>query len=50
MPSDSLSRFAQRHYGDAELWPVIFEANRDTLDDPDEIFPGQQIRIPRRPD
>jgi nucleoid-associated protein YgaU len=49
-PSDTLSHYAHRHYGDASLWPFIFEANIDTLDDPDEIFPGQEIRIPRRPD
>ncbi|MBB3348305.1 phospholipase effector Tle1 domain-containing protein [Sphingomonas sp. BK069] len=46
-PSDTLSHYAHRHYGDASLWRAIFEANIDTLDDPDEIFPGQEIRIPR---
>lgn len=44
---DTLSKFAHRHYGDAELWPVIFEANRDRILDPDEIFPGLEVRIPR---
>lgn len=44
---DSLGRYARDHYGDAKLWPDIYAANRDTLDDPDEIFPGQEIRIPR---
>ena len=24
----------------------IFEANRDIIDDPDKIYPGQKIRIP----
>jgi nucleoid-associated protein YgaU len=43
---DTLSEYAQQHYHDARLWPKIFEANRDTIDDPDEIFPGQEIRIP----
>lgn len=46
---DSLSIFAKRHYGDAELWPHILAANLDRVDDPDEIFPGQEIRIPRPP-
>ena len=45
---DSLSAYALRHYGDLQLWPEILAANRDTIDDPDEIFPGQEIRIPRR--
>jgi uncharacterized protein (DUF2235 family) len=46
---DSLSVYARRHYGDAELWPLILDANADTIDDPDEIFPGQNLRIPRPP-
>lgn len=45
---DTLSLYARRHYGNAKLWPEILEANRDTIDDPDEIFPRQEIRIPRR--
>lgn len=45
-PGDTLSKFAHAYYGDAEKWPIIFEANRDTLDEPDEIFPRQPIRIP----
>jgi nucleoid-associated protein YgaU len=24
----------------------IFEANRDIIDDPNKIYPGQKIRIP----
>ncbi|MBU2340936.1 MAG: DUF2235 domain-containing protein [Alphaproteobacteria bacterium] len=46
---DTLSEFAHRHYGDAELWPEIYEANRDRILDEDEIFPGLSVRIPRRP-
>lgn len=46
---DLLSTYAHRHYGKADLWPHILEANQDVLDDPDEIFPGQEIRIPRLP-
>jgi nucleoid-associated protein YgaU len=26
----------------------IFEADKDTLKDPDKIFPGQKLRIPRK--
>ena len=44
---DSLSRYAKRHYGDAELFPAIFIANLDQLLDADDIYPGQKIRIPR---
>ncbi|PPV06717.1 hypothetical protein XBLMG947_2295 [Xanthomonas bromi] len=45
---DSLSSIAKRHLGDGKLWPRIFEANRDTLQDPDKIFPGQVLRLPHK--
>jgi nucleoid-associated protein YgaU len=43
---DSLSKIAQRFYGDASLYTKIFEANRDLLKDPNKISPGQKLRIP----
>lgn len=43
---DSLSKLAKHYYGNASLWPLIFEANRDLIDDYDEIFLGWQLRIP----
>lgn len=43
---DSLSKIAKREYGDAKLWPRIFEANKDLLKDPNKIFPGQKLKIP----
>ena len=43
---DSLSRIAKKHYGDADKWRRIFEANRDLINDPDEIYPGQTLKIP----
>lgn len=43
---DSLSKIAQREYGNANQWNRIYEANRDILKDPDKIFPGQKLRIP----
>jgi nucleoid-associated protein YgaU len=43
---DSLSKIAKAHYGDAGKWNEVFEANRGIIDDPDLIYPGQQIRIP----
>jgi uncharacterized protein YidB (DUF937 family) len=43
---DTLSKIAKHYYGDANQWPRIFEANRDTLKNPDRIFPGQKLRIP----
>lgn len=43
---DSLSKIAEREYGDADQWRKIFEANRDQIQDPDLIHPGQTLRIP----
>lgn len=43
---DTLSAIAQKHYGDANAYNKIFEANREVIGDPDKIYPGQQIRIP----
>lgn len=43
---DSLSKIARQVYGDGNDWKRIFEANRDLLQDPDRIFPGQVLRIP----
>ena len=43
---DTLSKIAKHEYGRASDWKRIFEANRDILDDPDKIFPGQVIKIP----
>ncbi|HZI17520.1 MAG TPA: LysM peptidoglycan-binding domain-containing protein [Pyrinomonadaceae bacterium] len=40
---DTLSEIGSRH---DVPWRQIFEANRDQLNDPDKIFPGQKLRIP----
>lgn len=43
---ESLSKIAQRYYGSASKYRVIFEANRPLLSDPNKIYPGQVLRIP----
>ena len=43
---DSLSKIAKRFYGDANQWRRIFEANRDKIQNPDLIHPGQVLNIP----
>ena len=53
MPSDSLHFIAKGCYGDRELWPLIYEANRDTLServkrDTRKLVAGQVLRIPAR--
>jgi LysM repeat protein len=42
---DTLSKIGHHH---GVSWQDIFEANKDTLKDPDKIFPGQKLRIPRK--
>jgi nucleoid-associated protein YgaU len=43
---DTLSKIAEKYYGDASLYPQIFQANRDVLSDPNKISIGQKLRIP----
>jgi nucleoid-associated protein YgaU len=43
---DTLSAIAKEYYGAASRYPEIFEANRPMLEDPDQIYPGQVLRIP----
>lgn len=44
---ENLSKIAKEHYGDANKYTVIFEANKPMLKDPNKIYPGQVLRIPR---
>jgi nucleoid-associated protein YgaU len=43
---DTLGKIAKNYYGNAMKYPVIFEANKPMLKDPDLIYPGQVLRIP----
>jgi len=43
---DTLGAISQQYYGQAGQYMKIFEANRDILDNPDLIKPGQKLRIP----
>jgi nucleoid-associated protein YgaU len=45
-PGDTLSKIAREAYGNANKYPVIFEANKPMLTDPNKIYPGQVLRIP----
>ena len=44
---DSLSKIAKAFYGKANKWTVIYEANKDSIKNPDLIYPGQVFRIPQ---
>ncbi|MDD4144604.1 MAG: peptidoglycan-binding protein LysM [Prolixibacteraceae bacterium] len=43
---DTLSKIAKQVYGNANKYPVIFEANKPMLKHPDKIYPGQVLVIP----
>ena len=43
---DTLGKIAKQFYGNAAKYPLIFEANKPMLSDPDKIYPGQSLRIP----
>lgn len=43
---ESLSKIAKHYYSDPMKYNKIFEANRDKLDNPDMIHPGQELVIP----
>ena len=45
-PGDSLSKIAKEFYGNPNDYMRIFEANRDTLNDPNKIQAGQELVIP----
>jgi nucleoid-associated protein YgaU len=35
-------------YNDSLMWSIIYEANKDKIKDPNLIYPGQQLNIPRK--
>ena len=44
---DNLSKIAKDVYGSASDYMKIFEANKPMMSDPDKIYPGQVLRIPK---
>jgi nucleoid-associated protein YgaU len=45
-PRQSLWRIARQAYGQGVRYTVIYEANRDQIQDPNRIYPGQLIAVP----
>lgn len=43
---ESLSIIAREHYGNPSLWTRIYEANLDRLNDPNEVYEGQELLVP----
>ena len=47
---DTLKTIAQRFYGDADAWQIIYDANRQAIGaDPDALRAGTRLTIPPRP-
>ena len=46
---DTLSGISNKDqiYGDWKMWPLIYDANRSQITDPDLVYPNQQLGIPR---
>jgi nucleoid-associated protein YgaU len=44
---DTLSKIAREQLGNANAYMDIFNANKDQLQDPDKIRPGQVLKIPQ---
>lgn len=44
---DTLSKISKEFLGNANAYMEIFELNRDQLKDPDQIRPGQVLKIPQ---
>lgn len=44
--NDTLGRIARTQLGDSSRYLEIFEMNRDTLDSPHDVFPGEALRLP----
>jgi LysM repeat protein len=43
---DTLSSIALRFYGSRARWPLIYQANKSVIKNPDSIFPGEVLTIP----
>jgi len=47
LPGDSLSKIAQKFYGNPSLWSKIYQANKALIGpNPNLINPGQKLTIP----
>ncbi|MCR6632689.1 MAG: LysM peptidoglycan-binding domain-containing protein [Magnetospirillum sp.] len=46
-PGASLWTIARRLYGDGMAYTVIYGANKTRIRDPDRIYPGQVVQVPR---
>ena len=45
-PGESLWMIAVANLGDGGLWPALYRANRDQIQNPKILYPGQKLAIP----
>lgn len=45
-PNDSLIKISRKYYGNEKKWTRIFDANRDSMSDPNALYVGQKLLIP----
>jgi len=43
---DTLSGLAKKHYGSLEYWPLLWDANRLSVDNPNRLVPGRLLKVP----
>ena len=43
---ESLSKIAEKYYNNPNRWQLIYDANRDEVENPDRIHPGQRLFHP----
>jgi nucleoid-associated protein YgaU len=48
-PGDTLSSISKKQYGTVKYADLIYEANRQLLNSPDDIREGQTLKIPPKP-
>lgn len=49
VPGDSVSSIAKAKWGEAELWPIIYDRNRQTIgSNPDRLGVGQSLVLPAK--
>lgn len=45
--NDTLQKISKKVYGTTKKWPKIYDANKDTLKGPNNLYPGQVLNIPK---
>jgi uncharacterized protein (DUF2235 family) len=48
-PGQTLVQIAHSRLGSADRWKEVFDLNADLIEDPDHIYPGMPLRIPKPP-